>query len=122
VLAGARYTNLDTDVRLRDNTIGVSVSSDGSKNWWDPMIGARYTHDFGDKWSVAVRGDVGGTGTQSDFVWDGFATVGYKVGDSGKIYAGYRILDYNYKDGDPADRFTFNIRINGPVIGYGMTF
>jgi hypothetical protein len=27
-----------------------------------------------------------------------------------------------YFDGDQANRFTFNVKLEGPVLGYGMTF
>jgi hypothetical protein len=122
LLAGGRYTRVQAELGVRDTSSGVQDSRDASTDWWDPVIGARYMHDFDDRWSVAVRGDVGGQGGQSDFVWDAFATVGYRVGASGRVYLGYRCLDYDYTEGNPPDRFTFNIRILGPVIGYGMTF
>jgi hypothetical protein len=122
LLAGARYTEIDLDVRVHNLDTGTSVSQQETKSWTDPIAGARYAHDFDDHWSIGLRGDVGGSGGQSDFAWNAAATVGYKVGTSGRIYLGYRVLDYNYEDGTPANRFTFNIRVNGPVVGYGMTF
>jgi len=122
LLAGARYTNIDVKVRVHDKNAGASVSQQGSKNWTDPIVGARYAHDFNDHWSMGLRGDVGGSGSRSDFAWNAAATVGYKVGSSSKIYLGYRVLDYNYQDGDAANRFTFNIRVAGPMLGLGMTF
>jgi hypothetical protein len=121
LLAGARYTNVDVKVRISTPT-AIAVDQHGNKKWTDAIAGARYAHDFDDRWSLGVRGDVGGTGMTSDFAWNGTATVSYKVGESGRIYAGYRVLDYNYVDGSGANRFTFNIRLDGPVIGYGMTF
>jgi hypothetical protein len=122
LLAGARYINIDLTLRLHDDTSGATVSKEAKKNWTDPIVGARYFHDFDEHWSMGLRGDVGGSGSKSDFVWNALATVHYKFDDSGTLYLGYRVLDYDYQDGNPANRFTFNIRIDGPVIGYGMTF
>jgi len=122
LLAGARYTEIELDVRVHDKNTGASVSQQATVNWTDPIVGARYAHDFDDRWSMSLRGDVGGSGGQSDFVWNAVATVGYRVGSSGKLYLGYRVLDYDYVNGSPANRFTFNIRVAGPVLGYGMTF
>ena len=122
LLAGARYTQIDLEVRVHDNATGASASQQGNTHWTDPIVGARYAHDFGDRWSMTLRGDVGGHGGQSDFVWNAAATVDYRVGNAGKIYLGYRVLDYDYENGSPANRFTFNIRVAGPLLGYGMTF
>jgi opacity protein-like surface antigen len=122
LLAGARYTNVDVKIRLHDNNTGVTRSQEGKQNWTDPLLGARYEHSFDDDWSIGLRGDVGGSDRKTNFAWNALATVGYKVGSSGKVYFGYRLLDYNYEDGDAANRFTFNIRVDGPLLGYGMTF
>jgi hypothetical protein len=122
LLAGARYTQIDVDFRLHNNISGATVSVDGSDNWTDPIVGARFSHAFDDHWSMNLRGDVGGGAGESDLVWNASAIVAYKLGESGQAFLGYRILDYDYENGDAADRTTFNIRIDGPAIGYGWTF
>lgn len=122
LMAGARYTTLDVELKLHNDITGATLSTDGTKSWTDPIVGLRFAHEFNDRWSANLRGDVGGGAGQSDLVWNALAAVAYKVGDSGKIYLGYRVLDYDYEDGDAADRFTFDLRIDGPVLGYGMTF
>jgi hypothetical protein len=78
-------------------------------------------HAFNERRSTNLRGDVGGGAGQSDFVWNALAAVGYKLG-GGNTYLGYRVLDYDYQDGNVADRLTFDIRIDGPVLGDALTF
>ena len=36
------------------------------KSWLDPLVGVRFNHEFNDRWSVVLRGDVGGFGVSSE--------------------------------------------------------
>jgi hypothetical protein len=71
VFGGLRYNDLAVDIKAT-GPLGVRSESAG-EDWIDPVIGAHYTIDFADKWSVALRGDIGGFGVGSEFAWQGAA-------------------------------------------------
>ena len=71
LIAGIRYMELENTV----TAAAGPVLADGSKDWVDPLIGARWLWDFADKWKLIARGDIGGFGVGSDFTWQALAAV-----------------------------------------------
>src|SRR5688572_5244318 len=45
---GMRYVALDSTVQLTPGPVGSAGES-----WLDPLVGARFRHDFNDRWSVS---------------------------------------------------------------------
>jgi opacity protein-like surface antigen len=111
VLAGARYAGVDIEVD-RFTGGGGQLSADGQKDWIDPFVDLRARFDITDNLYTFARGDVGGFGVGSDFVWNANVGVGFEITDNFDIAAGYRWLDYDFEDGD----FTFDVQIAGPWI------
>ncbi len=111
VLAGARYQNID----MKATSTPVSVD----ESWWDGFVGARITGQWGN-WKVVGRGDVGGGG--SDLVWNVSLLGDYRFKKWGSVYAGYRVLDYDYSSGSGASRFVFDTRLQGPLLGLAFYF
>ena len=69
-------------------------SADGSKTWFDPMVGLQLrTPENGSRWHAQVYTEIGGFGAGSDFTWQIFPTVGYKFSDRFSLEVGYRWLD-----------------------------
>ena len=71
-------------------------------------------------WKVVGRGDVGGGG--SDLVWNVSLLGGYRFKKWGSVFAGYRVLDYDYSSGSGASRFVFDTRMQGPLLGLAFYF
>ena len=117
VLGGARYAGVDVDVDVFTGG-GGQLSADGRKDWIDPFVGLRARLDLTDNFYVLGRGDVGGFGVGSDFVWNANLAVGFEITDNFDIAGGYRWLDYDFEDGD----FTLDLQFAGPWIGIFFKF
>ena len=107
--AGIRYIRLDSEIDL--NNAGVRLS--GDQDWVDPVIGARYSLAFTDKWALRLYGDIGGFGVSSDLTWQGLALIDFQPWRNVAIVAGYRALYSDYTD----DGFTYDATVHGPVVG-----
>ncbi len=90
-VAGARIYSVKADVQADR----VELAS-GSGGWVDPIVGLRLRKWVGgDKWLVALRGDVGGFGVGSDFAWALSAGLGYRLNRSLTLSAGYRAWNFD---------------------------
>jgi opacity protein-like surface antigen len=117
VLAGVRYWNLDTELDFGAGLLpGVELSQ--NKDWVDPVVGVRYVTPLTERWSLRLRGDIGGFGVSSDFTWQAFAGVGYDLSDRFSVAFGYRHLDVDFED----DGFTFDVATSGPALGASIRF
>jgi len=91
---GMRYVALESDVQLVPGPAGNARES-----WLDPLVGARFKHDFNERWSVSLRGDVGGFGVASELTTNLSATFGYRITDAMTLRVGYRALEMDFDDG-----------------------
>jgi hypothetical protein len=105
ILAGARYYSVDVSLE------GTPIAGDPS--WVDPFVGARWTWLFAEKWKLSLRGDIGGFGVNSDFVWQAWATVDWFPWKNVGFVAGARALDLDYESGD----LDLNFQAWGPILG-----
>jgi hypothetical protein len=112
-LAGIRYIYLDSSIDL--NNAGVRLS--GDQDWVDPIVGARYSLAFADKWALRLYGDIGGFGVSSDFSWQGLALIDFQPWRNVAIVAGYRAIYADYETGGVNDRFVYDATVHGPVVG-----
>lgn len=122
LFAGARYNSLKLDVEIdatgpRGN-VNLFTSDSADKDWADPLIGVRGRWNFGERWFVAGRGDIGGFGAASDFTWNVQGTVGYQFTDLFSMELGYRYFDTDYQDGD----FIYDVAEHGVFLGFNFTF
>ena len=122
VLAGARYTLIDTEAELSATLpvgdAGLERAFELEPDWIDPIVGLRARAGFGDDWSGILRADVGGFGAGSDLSWKVGGVVGCSIGESLDAWAGYLALAQDYEDGG----FVWDMVIHGPVIGLGIRF
>jgi hypothetical protein len=116
VLAGLRYNALDADVTVA-GLPGGSRAAGRSESWIDPYVGGRYTLPFADRWTFTLRADVGGFGVGSDSAWQFVSRFNWSTTPKLDVLFGYRIIDVDYDDGEGADRFLYDVRSSGPVIG-----
>jgi hypothetical protein len=118
MLGGVRYTKLEPDITIGSPPPLISISED----WYDPIIGARYFYDFGNKWMLSLRGDIGGFGVGSDFTWNVAALVHFQPWKYAAILAGYRALDQDYETGSGLSRFKYDMRLAGPVLALNFVW
>jgi opacity protein-like surface antigen len=123
VLGAVRYTQLDTDLNLVATTGSPllpdgSYSISGTKNWWDPVIGARVLVPLADAWTLVGYADFGGFGVGSDSTYQLLAGVNWQFSKSVNAKAGYRYLYQDYKDGN----FVWDMKSSGYYLGAGFRF
>jgi len=116
VLAGVRYLSVKNRFTFERGDLFDPL--EGSANIWDGFAGVRFTGKMTESISARARADIG-TG-DSDMVWNAILTVDWRYNDWGSVYAGYRWLDYDFKEGSGPDEFGINIRGEGPVVGLGF--
>jgi hypothetical protein len=114
LLGGGRYwyTKVDIDFDPGD-------SRDKSKDWLDPIIGARFKIGLLEKLSLQLRGDIGGFGAGSEFSWNAAGFLSYALSRRFSIFAGYRALGVDYESGSGTRKFEFDLTYHGPAIGNG---
>lgn len=123
--AGIRYNSIELDLAatsagtLPDGTpVAIGTSRSRDKNWADPIVGARGQWNLNDHWYLAAKGDIGGFGVESDFIWNLQASVGYKFNECVSLEVGYRYFDTDYSEGG----FVYDIAQSGALIGVNFTF
>ncbi len=111
-LFGARYYSQDikvppTPVALRED-------------WVDPIVGGRWIAPLSEKWTLLIRGDIGGFGAGSDLSWQAKALLNWQPWKHTAINAGIRALGVDYETGSGLDRFAYDATTWGPVFGVSL--
>ena len=69
-LFGLAYVDLSMDLSVQSASGGpLDVAASRDADWIDPTLGLRYDRPLGDDWRVVLRGDIGGFGVGSDFMY-----------------------------------------------------
>jgi hypothetical protein len=117
LLFGLRYVTLKSTV-----DIAPVPRASARERWLDPIIGLRFAHDFNDRWSVTLRGDVGGgagiSSDSSELATNVSAMFGWRVGDKATLRGGYRMLQMDF-DGDS---LVLDATFQGYVVGASWMF
>jgi len=139
-LAGGRYNSIDatTDVvlnataTLTPEIVPISFTETGQiraqiqvdEQWVDPFVGLRLRIESPRGYGFFARGDVGGFGAASEFVWQAMAGLAgqCRCNENLSWAVGYRALDTDYSTGSGANEFAFDMLIHGPVIGANYRF
>ncbi len=115
--AGFRAYGMDIETTLNAGTLPTETSST-SESWVDPLIGARASWRFSDRWSATAFADIGGFGIGSDLTWQALATVNYHFNDKWSAMMGYRYLEID----KPVNGRDTKIGLGGPVLGVTLRF
>ena len=117
-MAGALYNDISGGISLtgpRNEPRGQTMGED----WVDPIVGVLFETPIGaGNWSFTGAAQLGGFGVGSDLVTILTGSFSYRFNNWSSIDIGYRYLDFDYKDGDGADRFKFDMSEHGPAIGH----
>jgi hypothetical protein len=127
-LASLAYFDLSADLRLETtapvtDVVTVREASQGA-SWVDPLIGLQYNVPFADRWRFNLRGDVGGFGVGSDFSYQALVNVGWQATDAVHLILGYRVIGFDYEDGNRGSRNyqRFDLTEQGPLAGIAFSF
>jgi hypothetical protein len=120
LMFGGRINTLQGNLRF--NGPGQR-SADGSKTWFDPLVGVQFrTPENGKRWHAQVYTEVGGFGVGSSFTWQVFPTFGVNISKAASIDFGYRWLDIDYSSGENLTLFKWDVLTQGPVMGFVFRF
>jgi hypothetical protein len=118
LMAGARYWDVDVELKLTENFV-QEISASDRESWIDPLVGIRGCMFFGEsKWFGSAFFLVGGFDVGSKLMWDLNVNLGYQFNSTFALTAGYRILDVDYEDAD----YVYDIQQDGPLIGFSFRF
>jgi hypothetical protein len=115
--------NLEVIAGLRHQDITVSLAllnrkPEQSETWTDPFVGVIYNIPLTGKFDIALRGDLGGFGIESDRAVNAQATIGYQISNTFSVKFGYRYLKVKFEDTD----FLYDISLDGFQVGLGIRF
>jgi hypothetical protein len=109
VIAGVRYFELDPDI-----TFAIRPPIEPSESWTDVFAGVIWRPQLGKRWMFSGRFDIGAGG--SDLVWNAAALIDYRLGKWAAVFAGYRHLDYDYKNQNTGVKY--DVSMSGPVAAF----
>ena len=119
VMAGATVNNLSAGVKT---TGPLAVDNEDSKTWVDPMVGGRAELLKTPKWGLSLTGSVGGFGVGSEFAWQVYPLLCYRVSRVVDIGVAYRAFGIDYKEGSGNTEFVYDMVTFGPELGIGFHF
>jgi hypothetical protein len=134
VYAGARINTLSLDLKCADDACVRTLPADRVNNgvgqnvtWVDPIVGFQLDKNFSDKVRFLFEGDIGGFTVGSQWAFNVWPQIGFKVGRTGTALIGYRIIYVDYEKGVDKFRrinpdFVWDINMFGPTIGYQFRF
>ena len=118
---GGRVNYLSANLRI--NAPLQVRSADGSKTWFDPIVGVQFrTPETGKRWHAQVYTEIGGFGMGSTFTWQIFPTIGVNISEHASLELGYRWLDIDYETGEDVTLFKYDVLTQGPVMGFAFRF
>jgi hypothetical protein len=91
---------------------------------WDPFIGGRVGWDASKRWSLGLRGDIGGfgIGDAAQFTWQLEGTAAFRLASWSRLLAGYRVLSFDTVDGGGTERSGVDLLQQGFIVGVAFGF
>jgi hypothetical protein len=112
LLAGARIWHVKSHLTFQPRILPL-VDVEGSKNWADPIIGARGAVTLSPRTFLTGGFDVGGFGISSDFTGQVYGAFGFQLKPRVALLGGYRYLRVNYD----TDNFIYKTALSGITLG-----
>ena len=116
IVAGVRYNEVKLEYDIRN----LPFDNRRTENWWDPVVGVRYRYPIADRWTLQLRGDIGGFGIGSDFTWQTIGLIDYQPWKYVSLVGGYRALSLDYETGSGSEVFKYDVLLHGPVLGLNI--
>ncbi len=93
-------------------TVRVDTDTDVT----DVFLGARYVHQFGDRWDASIRGDY--SFGDSEGTLNLLASVGFRVAGPFALQLGYRYASIEFEEEVELATVTTEITLDGPFLGF----
>ena len=121
LLLGGRYTSMDVTTSFENSPL---PSTSGRESWTDLFVGARWITALPHKWTLLLRGDIGGFGIRdsSDLSLQGFAMLHRELSLNWNVVVGYRALKQDYSRGSGSNKFAYDATTHGPILGLEYAF
>ena len=120
LLFSLAYFDVEAEAQVR--VLQQLVGATRDANWVDPLLGFAYEVPFAGKWRFAFRGDLGGFGIGSEKTYHALARVTYQSSEQWSWHAGYRVISYDFEEGEGRGFKRFDLRQHGPGIGVAFHF
>ena len=117
LLGGARFWHVKSHLTFQPRILPL-VDVEGSKNWVDPIVGARGVASISPRVFLFGRFDMGGFGVNSDFTGQAFGGLGYQLKPRVALLGGYRYLRVDYVN----EGFIFKTAMSGIMAGAKFNF
>jgi hypothetical protein len=114
---GIRYWHLRNSLTMRPGLLPAFRATD-SRDWVDPVMGARFQLNLKKGWFAMLKGDAGGFGAGSQQTWQIYTGGGKEFKEKYSLFLLYRRLSVNYRDG----AFIYDINMNGMLLGFAIKF
>jgi opacity protein-like surface antigen len=112
LVGGVRFWHVKPHLTFQPRILPL-VDVGESKNWADPIVGARATASLSPRVFLLGRFDVGGFGVKSDFTGQAFGGAGFQVKPRVALIGGYRYLRVDYVN----EGFIFRTAMSGIMLG-----
>jgi hypothetical protein len=112
LIGGVRFWHVKPHLTFQPRILPL-VDVEESRNWGDPIVGARGSASISPRVFLLGRFDVGGFGAQSDFTGQAFGGAGFQVKPRIALIGGYRYLRVDYVN----EGFTFRTSMSGIMLG-----
>jgi len=112
LVGGVRFWHVKPHLTFQPRILPL-VDVEESRNWADPIVGARGSVSISPRVFLLGRFDMGGFGAQSDFTGQAFGGAGFQVKPRVALIGGYRYLRVDYVN----EGFIFRTTMNGILLG-----
>ena len=93
IIGGVRYNYLKQKVKVSLALAAPFTADLGtSKNWFEPVIGARANYKLNDRWNLIVRGDVAGFDINDSTEWSATGIVAWRAWENTSLRLGYKCI------------------------------
>lgn len=120
VMGGIFYVKVKNDIDIYGPRFD-HISTGGSVEFLDPMVGLRMYYPFTKKFGVGLSGQIGGFGVGSELQCVASASLVYNFTDWFALSAGYKYWYWKWED-DGERLSELEQKIYGPVIGMQFKF
>jgi hypothetical protein len=117
LLGGARIWHVKSHLTFQPLILPL-VDVEESKNWVDPIVGARGVVSLAPRVFLTGRFDMGGFGINSDFTGQAFGGLGYQLKPRVALIGGYKYLRVDYVN----EGFIFKTAMSGLAVGAKFNF
>lgn len=125
---GGRVNFVQSGITAPAGTVLPSIDLDFRETWFDPLVALRFSVPFkNDHWRLGLRADFGGFTIGSTYAWQVYPYGGYNFdGIKGRrvfeLGAAFRAFGMKYETGSGPSRFTYDMIIWGPEVGFLFHF